>query len=137
MPLKPEFKQYQKQVLSNAQTLASALIRLGFKLVSDGTDNHLMLVDLRSFGITGRRMQELLDAVYITANKNKVPNDPESAFVTSGLRLGTPAVTSRGFKNAEMEIVAEFLYLAASNFDANADKIRSEVVKLCEKYPIY
>ena len=135
--LKPEFKEYQKQVRSNATALADALIKRGFTLISGGTDTHLMLVDLRNFNKTGKQMQELLDTVYITANKNKVPNDPESAFVTSGLRLGTPAVTSRGFKENDMDIIAELLYLAVTDFEAKADYIRSEVVKLCDKYPIY
>ena len=135
--LKPEFKEYQKQVRKNAVALANALIKRGFKLISGGTDNHLMLVDLRSFKRTGKEMQELLDTVFITTNKNKIPNDPESAFVTSGLRLGTPAVTSRGFKEDDMDVIAELLYLAATNFEANADHIRTEVNKLCKKYPIY
>ena len=135
--LKPEFKTYQKQVISNAAALAEALIKRGFTLISGGTDNHLMLVDLRNFGKTGRQMQDLLDTVYITANKNKVPNDPESAFVTSGLRLGTPAVTSRGFIESDMDTIAELLYLAVTDFEKKSDYIRTEVNKLCDKYPIY
>ena len=135
--LRPEFKTYQKQVRLNAAALADALVKRGFKLVSGGTDNHLMLVDLRNFNKTGKEMQASLDTVHITANKNKVPNDPESAFVTSGLRLGTPAVTSRGFMEKDMDKIAELLYLATTDFDAKADYIRAEVKTLCDMYPIY
>jgi len=135
--LKPEFKEYQKQIRSNARTLADNLIRLGFNLVSGGTDNHLMLVDLRKFNTTGREMEQLLDSVYITANKNKIPNDPQAASVTSGIRLGTPAATSRGFRESDMQNIAELIHLTASDYDSKADHIRSEVNKMCEKYPLY
>ena len=135
--LKPEFAEYQKQIVKNAATLALELMRYGFDLVSGGTDNHLMLVDLRKFHITGRDMEKRLDTVYITVNKNKIPNDPESPFVTSGVRIGTPAVTTRGFKEEEMKKVAELIYLTASDYENKADYIRSEVEALCERFPIY
>lgn len=135
--LKPEYKVYQQQIKKNAKALASALLGYGFDLVSGGTDNHLMLVDLRKFKTTGRDMEKLLDTVYITANKNKIPNDPENASLTSGIRLGTPAVTSRGFKEEDMAKVAELIYLTASDYSNKADYIRSEVSKLTTKYPLY
>ena len=135
--LQPEFKTYQEQIVKNAKALAEGLVKRGFDLVSGGTDNHLMLVDLRKFGVTGKELEKRLDTVYITANKNKIPNDPESPFVTSGLRLGTPAVTTRGFKEADMDKVAELIYRCASDYEAKADYIRSEVEALCAKYPIY
>jgi len=135
--LKPEFKEYQRQIRNNAKSLADGLVRHGFDLVSGGTDNHLMLVDLRKFDTTGRDMEKLLDSVYITVNKNKIPNDPQPASVTSGIRLGAPAVTSRGFREEEMQKVAELIYLTASDHASNADYIRAEVNKLCEKYPLY
>ena len=133
----PEFKEYQRQIIKNAKALAGSLVKHGFDLVSGGTDNHLMLVDLRKFNTTGKEMENLLDTVYITANKNKIPNDPQGASVTSGIRLGTPAVTSRGFLEEDMQKVAELIYLTASDYEAKADHIRSEVNKLCEKYPLY
>ena len=135
--LKPEFKEYQKQIIKNAQTLAEELLGYGFDLVSGGTDNHLMLVDLRNFNVTGKEMETKLDEVYITVNKNKIPNDPASAALTSGIRVGSPAVTTRGFKEDDMRIVAKLIYLAASDFEAKADFIRAEVETLCAKYPIY
>ena len=135
--LKPEFKIYQSQIRKNAKALADGLIRRGFDLVSGGTDNHLMLVDLRKYGTTGRDMEKLLDSVYITANKNKIPNDPQNSAVTSGLRLGSPAVTSRGFLEDDMEKVAHLIYLTASDYEAQADHIRNEVNALCEKHPLY
>lgn len=135
--LKPEFKEYQRQIRKNAKALAEALLGHGFDLVSGGTDNHLMLVDLRPFNITGRDMERKLDAVYITANKNKIPNDPQSASLTSGIRLGTPAVTARGFVEEDMKKVAELIYWAASDFDNKADAIREEVRRLTDKYPLY
>ena len=115
--LKPEFKVYQKTIVDNAQALAKGLLDRGFSLVSGGTDNHLMLVDLRSFDLTGKELEKRLDDVYITANKNAIPNDPQSPFVTSGVRIGTPAVTSRGLQPADMDQIAEFIYLAASDFE--------------------
>jgi len=135
--LRPEFKEYQRQIRKNAKALAEALLERGFNLVSGGTDNHLMLVDLRRFNITGREMERKLDQVYITANKNKIPNDPQSAALTSGIRLGTPAVTARGFKEEDMVKVAELIYLAASDFENKAGYIREEVRKLTDKYPLY
>jgi glycine hydroxymethyltransferase len=135
--LQPSFKIYQQQVLNNASTLAKSLVSYGFDLVSGGTDNHLMLVDLRKFKITGKELSHRLDEVYITLNKNAIPNDPESPFVTSGVRIGTPAVTSRGMVEADMEKIAEFIFLASTNFEEKADAIRDGVNTLCAKYPLY
>ena len=135
--LKPEFKTYQRQILANAKALAGELAARGFDLVSGGTDTHLMLVDLRKFDTTGRDMEEKLDAVHIATNKNKIPNDPQPAAVTSGIRIGTPAVTTRGFREPEMEKIAELIYLTAAEYDFKADYIRAEVGKLCDKHPLY
>jgi len=135
--LRPEFEDYQAQIVKNAKALAARLMENGAKLVSDGTDNHLVLVDLRKFGITGKEMEKRLDSVYITANKNAIPNDPANRFVTSGIRLGTPAATSRGFKEQDMKVVADLVYLAATDFENSADKIRETVNALCAKYPLY
>ena len=135
--LKPEFKEYQKQILKNAQALANALINEGFDLVSGGTDNHLMLVDLRKTGVTGKELEHRLDQVYITVNKNTIPGDPQSPFVTSGIRLGTPAVTSRGLGEEDMLTLAHLIKLATFDFENSADYIRSEVGKICEKYKLY
>ena len=135
--LKPEFKEYQHNVVINAQALAKGLLERGFNLVSGGTDNHLMLVDLQPFNITGKELEHRLDEVYITVNKNAIPNDPQSPFVTSGVRIGTPAVTTRGLGVEEMEKIAEYIYLAAKDFDANADAIRAGVTEICKKYPLY
>src|SRR5699024_54857 len=135
--LKPECKTYQEQVIKNAQAFAKALTDEGFRLVSGGTDNHLILIDLQNMNITGKDLEKRLDAVYITANKNAIPNDPQSAFVTSGLRVGTPAVTTRGFKEEDMVKVAHFIKLAATDFDAKADEIRAGVTELCNKHQIY
>jgi glycine hydroxymethyltransferase len=135
--LKPEFKEYQLQIKKNAAALADALQKQGFKIVSGGTDNHLMLVDLRDLDVSGKELQNRCDEVYITLNKNTVPNDPRSPFVTSGVRIGTPAVTSRGLKEEDMPKIAECIWLAATDFENKADYIRSEVTKLCEKYPLY
>ena len=135
--LTPEFKAYQRQIVLNAKALAAALIEKGFDLVSGGTDNHLMLIDLRPFGITGRDMEKRLDSVNITANKNAIPNDPESHFITSGIRVGTPAVTSRGFKEDDMREIAELIYVTAADYEAKADEIRSRVAALTAKYPLY
>ena len=135
--LKPEFKTYQQQVVKNAQALAKGLVERGFNLVSGGTDNHLMLVDLRPFDITGKELEHRLDEVYITVNKNAIPNDPQKPFVTSGLRIGTPAVTTRGLKEEDMEKIAEFIYLAAKDFENKADYIRAGVTEICKKYPLY
>ncbi|MEG0771261.1 MAG: serine hydroxymethyltransferase [Clostridia bacterium] len=135
--LKPEFKEYQKQIIKNAAVLANELKGHGFNIVSGGTDNHLMLVDLIKFGITGKELEHRLDEVYITVNKNAVPNDPQSPFVTSGIRIGTPAVTSRGFKEDDMKIIAKLIHLTATDFENKADYIRAEVTKLCDAHPIY
>jgi len=135
--LTDEFKEYQKQIIKNAQALSKALIAEGFKLVSGGTDNHLMLLDLRNFNITGKELEHRLDEVHITANKNTIPNDPQSPFVTSGIRLGTPAVTSRGFKEADMEMIAKLIKLAVVDFENSKEYILAEVEKLCESHPIY
>ena len=135
--MKPEFKAYQGQVVKNAKALAAALQRQGFKILTGGTDNHLMLVDLRGMDISGKELQNRCDEVYITLNKNAVPGDPRSPFVTSGVRIGTPAVTTRGLKEADMEKVAELVWLTATEFEAKADYIRDEVTKICGRYPIY
>lgn len=135
--LKPEFKEYAAQIVANAQALANGLTKRGVDLVSGGTDNHLMLVDLRSLHVTGKEMSRRLDEVYITANKNAIPKDPEKPFVTSGIRLGTAAVTARGLKEEEMDKIAECIYLTAVDFEAQADYIRGEVAKICAKYPLY
>ena len=135
--LKPEFKEYARQVVANSKAFADALLKEGFKLVSDGTDNHLCLVDLRPFSVTGKEFEKRLDSVYITANKNAIPNDPEKPFVTSGIRVGTPAATSRGFKEADFVKIAELMRLAATDIEGKADEIRAEVCKLCDAHPIY
>ena len=135
--LKPEFKAYQQRVVTNARVLADALQKQGFDLVSGGTDNHLMLIDLRKTGVTGKELQRRLDEVYITANKNAIPNDPESPFVTSGMRIGTPAVTTRGFGAPEMLRIAEFIWQAATDFDNKANDIRRNVCDICANFPIY
>ena len=135
--LDPSYKEYQRQVQKNARAMADAFVKRGYKIVSDGTDNHLMLVDLRPAHLTGKEMEHRLDEVYITANKNAVPNEPLSPFVTSGLRLGTPAVTTRGFKEPEMEKIAHFIALAAKDFDAQAENIRAGVAELTSRFPLY
>lgn len=135
--LKPEFKAYGKQIVKNAAVLADSLLEKGFNLVSGGTDNHLMLVDLRPFDITGKDLEKKLDEVYITVNKNAIPNDPEKPAYTSGIRVGTPAVTSRGFKEAEMVKIAKWMGMAARDFEGNADQIRAEVAELCAQFPLY
>ena len=135
--LKPEFKEYQAQVVKNAATLCNAMKEEGFRIVSDGTDNHLMLVDLTPFDITGKELEKRLDEVHITVNKNTIPNEKQSPFVTSGIRIGTPAVTSRGFKEEEMLLIAKWIKLVATDFENSKDKIAEEVMALCEKFPIY
>ena len=135
--LKPEFKEYQKKIISNCKALADGLTKRGVNLVSGGTDNHLMLVDLRSLGVTGKELEHRLDEVYITANKNAIPNDPEKPFVTSGLRLGTAAATSRGLDEEDMDKIAEFIYLAATDFENSADSIRAGVEEICKNHPLY
>ncbi|MBP3329444.1 MAG: serine hydroxymethyltransferase [Clostridia bacterium] len=135
--LKPEFKEYQAQVVKNAATLCQAMKDEGFRIVSDGTDNHLMLVDLTPFDITGKELERRLDEVHITVNKNTIPNEKQSPFVTSGIRVGTPAVTSRGFKEEEMLLIAKWIKLVATDFENSKDRIAEEVMALCEKFPIY
>jgi glycine hydroxymethyltransferase len=135
--MEPSFKEYQKQIVKNATALAEALIEEGFDLVSGGTDNHLMLVDLRKQKTTGKLAEKNLDKVRITVNKNTIPNDPERPFVTSGIRLGTPAVTSRGMKEEDMKSIAKAIRLAIEDPDKNQEEILSIVDDLCTKYPLY
>ena len=135
--LQPEFKEYAHQVVLNAKALADALQKQGFKILTGGTDNHLMLLDLRGMDISGKELQNRCDEVYITLNKNTVPNDPRSPFVTSGVRIGTPAVTTRGLKEEDMEVIAECIWLAATDFENKKEYIKAEVTKLCDKYPLY
>ena len=135
--LKPEFKTYQEQILKNAKALENSLLAEGFDLVSGGTDNHLLLVDLRPMNITGKELEHRLDEVYITVNKNAIPDDPQSPFITSGIRVGTPAATSRGLKEEDMAVVGHLIGLTAKDFEASADEVRAEVTKLCAKYPLY
>jgi glycine hydroxymethyltransferase len=135
--LNPEFTDYGKRVVENAAALAGGLVERGFRLVSGGTDNHLMLVDLRPFGITGKELEHRLDEVYITVNKNAIPNDPEKPAFTSGIRVGTPAVTSRGLGTAEMTQIAECMYLVSKDFEQNAEKVRNIVTDITNKFPLY
>jgi glycine hydroxymethyltransferase len=135
--LKPEFKQYGHRIVENAAALADGLMKRGVKLVSDGTDNHLMLVNLSGLELTGKELEHRLDAVNITANKNTVPNEQRSPFITSGLRLGTPAVTTRGLNTKDMDIIAECIALAVNDFEASEEKIRMMVKGICEQYPLY
>ncbi len=132
-----EFREYQRQILKNAKTLCAALKEEGFDIVSGDTDNHLMLIDLRPFGLTGREMETRLDAVHITVNKNAIPNDPEKPTVTSGIRVGTPAVTSRGFREEDMRRIAHWIKLAAVDFEGSREEITKEVIALCDAHPIY
>ncbi len=135
--LTDEFKEYQKQIVKNAKVFCESLKEEGFRVVSGDTDNHLILIDLRPFNITGKEMEKRLDEVHITVNKNAIPNDPEKPFVTSGIRVGTPAVTSRGFKEEEMKKIAKWLKEVATDFENSRERITAEVIALCEKYPIY
>ena len=135
--LKPEFAEYQKQIIKNSNALAKALLEEGFELVSGGTDNHMMLIDLSKTDITGKELEKKLDEVYITVNKNSIPNDPKSPFVTSGIRVGTPAITTRGMKEADMAKIAHYIKLTAFDFEASADAIRAGVTELCDRYPLY
>ena len=135
--LTDDFKAYQQQILVNAQALAEGLTKRGIKIVSGGTDNHLMLVDLTETGLTGKQAEKMLDEVHITCNKNTIPNDPQSPFVTSGLRLGTPAATTRGFDAADMDQIAEAIALVIKDFDANKEKAAAIVAELTAKYPLY
>ena len=135
--LKDDFKVYQKNVVENAKTLSESLINKGIRLVSGGTDNHLMLLNLTGTGVTGKELERRLDEVHITANKNAIPFDTESPFITSGLRIGTPAVTTRGFGKNEMEKIAGYIADVIGDFDGNKERITEEVISLCEKFPIY
>lgn len=135
--MKPEFKTYQQQILKNASTLADSLMNAGFELVSGGTDNHLMLVDLRKAGVTGKDLEKKLDLVNITVNKNTIPNDPQSPFVTSGIRVGTPAATTRGLKEEDMKVIGQLIWDTATDFDGKADQIRAAVAEITGKYPLY
>lgn len=135
--LKDEFKTYQAQIVKNAKVLSEELIKNGVKLVSGGTDNHLMLIDLRGTDVTGKELEKRLDEVHITANKNTVPNEPLSPFVTSGVRVGTPAVTSRGFKEDEMKIIAKLIADVIFDFENKRDEVAKTVAELCAKFPIY
>ena len=135
--LKPEFKEYGRRIVENAQALANGLTSRGLKLVSGGTDNHLMLLNLTGMELTGKELEHRLDEVYITANKNTVPNEQRSPFVTSGVRLGTPAVTTRGLNTEDMDVIAQCISMVVEDFDANADKVREMVNGLCAKYPLY
>ena len=135
--LDPSFKEYQAQIVKNCKALANSLRNKGFNMVTGGTDNHLLLLDLTNFGITGKELQNRCDNVYITLNKNAIPNDPRSPFVTSGVRIGTAAITSRGMKEEDMEIIADLIYQTVTDYENNIDNIREKVVTLCNKYPIY
>ena len=135
--LTDEFKAYQQQIILNCRALAEGLVKRGVDLVSGGTDNHLCLLDLRSLGITGKELEHRLDEVNITTNKNAIPNDPEKPFVTSGVRLGSAAVTTRGLKEEDMDRIAEFIFLAATDFENKKDEIRAGVKEICDKYPLY
>ncbi len=135
--LTDEFKAYQQQIILNCRALAEGLVKRGVDLVSGGTDNHLCLLDLRSLGITGKELEHRLDEVNITTNKNAIPNDPEKPFVTSGVRLGSAAVTTRGLKEEDMDRIAEFIFLAATDFENKKDEIKAGVKEICDKYPLY
>ena len=135
--LDPSFKEYQAQIVKNCKALASSLRNKGFNMVTGGTDDHLLLLDLTNFDITGKELQNRCDNVYITLNKNAIPNDPRSPFVTSGVRIGTAAITSRGMKEEDMEIIADLIYQNVTDYEKNIDNIREKVVTLCKKYPIY
>ena len=135
--LTEDFKLYQQKIVANAKTLSQALIAEGFNLVSGGTDNHLMLLDLQNFGVTGKELEHRLDEVHITLNKNAVPNDPQSPFITSGVRIGTPAVTSRGFGEEEMKQIAAWIKKITCDFENSKDSVSRDVMALCAKFPIY
>ena len=135
--LTDDFKAYQKQIILNAAELSKDLMAEGFRIVSGGTDNHLMLLDLREFGITGKELENRLDEVHITANKNTIPNDPQSPFITSGVRIGTPAVTTRGFKEDDVRETANLINMVISDFEGNRGEVMNRVETLCKKYPLY
>ena len=134
--LQPEFKEYQQQILKNAKALSEGLMKRDVKIVSGGTDNHLMLVDLSGLDVTGKELEKRLDDAHITCNKNTIPNDPKSAFVTSGVRLGTPAVTARGMKEEDMDVIAEAIAMMLADPEANKEKARGLVKELTDKYPL-
>ena len=134
--LEDSFKEYQKQIVKNAKALADSLIERGFRLVSGGTDNHLILLDVRPKGLTGKKAEELLEAVNVTTNKNTIPFDPESPFVTSGVRIGTPAVTTRGMKEEEMKEIAEIIDLALDEKN-DREQVKNKVLELCSRFPLY
>lgn len=135
--MKPEFKEYAQQIVKNCKALADGLVKRGNKLVSGGTDNHVLLMDLRDTGVTGKELEARLDECYITVNKNTIPNEPLSPFVTSGVRIGTAAVTTRGLREDDMDKIAEYITLVLKDFEANADKVRAGVEEICKKYPLY
>lgn len=135
--MQPDFKEYAQQIVKNAKALAAGLLEHGFDLVSGGTDNHLMLADLRPLHITGKELQRRLDENYITVNKNAIPNDPEKPFVTSGVRIGTPAATTRGMKEEDMRVIAQCIYDTAADFEGTQEKVRAAVTELTNKYPLY
>lgn len=135
--MKPEFKEYAAQIVKNCKALADGLVKRGNNLVSGGTDNHVLLMDLRGTGVTGKELEARLDECYITVNKNTIPNEPLSPFVTSGVRIGTAAVTTRGLKEDDMDKIAEYITLVVKDFEANADKVRAGVEEICAKYPLY
>ena len=135
--LKPEFKEYGKKIITNCKALENALCAQGVSMVSGGSDNHLLLLDLRSLGITGKELEHRLDEVHITVNKNAIPNDPEKPFVTSGIRIGTAAVTTRGFESQDMVDIAEYIKLAATDFENSKEYITENVARICNRYPLY
>ena len=135
--LKPEFKEYGKQIVKNCKALADGLVKRGCKLVSGGTDNHVLLMDLRDTGVTGKELEARLDDCYITVNKNTIPNEPLSPFVTSGVRIGTAAVTTRGLKEEDCDKIAEYITLVLNDYEGNKDKVRAGVEEICKKYPLY
>lgn len=135
--LTEEFKEYQKQIVKNAKVLSEELLKLGFDLVSNGTENHLMLLDLRSKKITGKELSNKLDEVGITVNKNSIPNDPEKPGITSGVRIGTPAVTTRGLDTDDMKEIAELINLVVTDYDNKKDEVIKRVEAICKKYPLY
>ena len=135
--LKPEFKEYGKKIVSNCAALAQGLLKRGHTLVSGGTDNHVLLLDLRDNELTGKDLEHRLDEVYITVNKNTVPNEPRSPFVTSGIRMGTAAVTTRGLDERDMDQIAEFITMVMEDFEGNAEKVRAGVTEICQCYPLY
>lgn len=135
--LKPEFKEYGKQIVKNCKALADGLVKRGCKLVSGGTDNHVLLMDLRDTGVTGKELEARLDDCYITVNKNTIPNEPLSPFVTSGVRIGTAAVTTRGLKEEDCDKIAEYITLVLNDYEGSKDKVRAGVEEICKKYPLY